>query len=142
MAQQIMHTGFVVENKERAVAFYRDVVGLRVISEYERQGDAIDKVLGYADVHLKSAILDMREGHVLELFQYVIPPPAARPTPERNVVGAAHMAFQVDDIQEAYARWTTGGATALEEPQQIVPGRWICYLQDPDGNWMELVQVD
>ena len=85
MAQQIMHTGFVVENKERAVAFYRDVVGLRVISEYERQGDAIDKVLGYADVHLKSAILDMREGHVLELIQYVNPPPAARPTPERNV---------------------------------------------------------
>ena len=30
-----------------AVEFYRDVVGLEVMSEYERRGEGIDQVIGY-----------------------------------------------------------------------------------------------
>ena len=44
------------------------------------------------------------------------------------------MAFLVDEINEDCERWTAGGAAALNPPQEIVPGRWICYLQDTDGN--------
>lgn len=141
MGQQFMHTGFVVSDRDKAIAFYRDVVGLDVLNEYERQGEGIDQVLGYEGAHLKSALLDMGGGHVLELIQYLSPAPAERPSQERNVVGAAHMAIQVDDIQVAYDRWVEGGAVTLGPPTEIVPGRLICYLQDPDGNWMELVQI-
>ena len=141
MAQRIMHTGFVVSDRAAAIAFYRDVVGLSVISEYERQGGEIDRVLGYESVHLKSVLLDMGEGHVLELIQYVNPSLSSRPTEERNVVGAAHLAIQVDDIQATFDRWSKAGAGVLNPPTEIVPGRFICYLQDPDGNWLELVEL-
>ncbi len=141
MLQKIHHTGFVVRDRDKAVAFYRDIVGLEPISEYERIGPGIDRVVGYQDVHLKCAILDLGGGHILELIQYLHPPPAECPTAERNVVGAAHLALQVEDIEAAFEKMSAGGAWIMNPPAQLAPGRIACYLQDPDGNWLELMEL-
>ncbi len=142
MVQRLHHTGFVVRDRDKAVAFYRDIVGLNVISEYKRIGPKIDQVVGYEDVHLKLALLDLGGGHILELIQYVNPPPDERPTAERSVLGAAHLAFEVKDISAMFAKMSEGGAKMMNPPVQIAPGRIACYFQDPDGNWLELMELD
>lgn len=141
MVQRLHHTGFVVRDRDEAIAFYRNVVGLNVISEYERRGPEIDQVLGYRDAHLKSALLDLGEGHILELIQYVNPLPEERSTEERNVVGAAHLALQVKDISATFAKMSESSAKIMNPPAQIAPGRIACYLQDPDGNWLEIMEL-
>ena len=141
MIQRLHHTGFVVRDRNKAVAFYRDVVGLKVISEYERRGEGIDQVIGYQDAHLKATTLDLGEGHVLELIQYLNPSSEERPTEERSVLGAAHLAIQVDDIQAMFEKVTAGGAQTLNPPAELAPGRMACYFQDPDGNWLELLEL-
>ena len=135
------HTGFVVRNREASVTFYRNVVGLRLLREFERRGPDIDQIVGYQQAHLRSAMLDLGGGHALELIQYVNPPPDERPTEERNILGAAHIAIQVADIQAVYDKLSAGGAKVMNPPVQLGPDRLACYLQDPDGNWIELVEV-
>ena len=136
------HAGFVVEDLEKAVAFYRDVVGLEVRSRYERIGPGIEHVIGYEGTHLNIAHMGAAGGtHTLELIQYLNPPPDARSSEERSVLGATHLAIQVDDIEESFARLVAGGARRLNPPIELAPGRTACYLQDPDGNWLELIQI-
>ena len=143
MAIRMHHTGFVVEDLERAVAFYRDVVGMEVASRYERIGPGIERVIGYEGTHLNIAHMGLADGGpTLELIQYLNPPPDSRPTEERSVLGATHLAIQVDDIEESFARLVAGGAKRLNPPTQLAPGRTACYLQDPDGNWLELIQIE
>ena len=36
----------------------------------------------------------------------------------------------------------SNGAKKLNPPKELAPGRTACYLQDPDGNWLELLQLD
>jgi catechol 2,3-dioxygenase-like lactoylglutathione lyase family enzyme len=141
MILKLHHTGFVVHDRDTSVAFYRDVVGLNVISEYERIGPGIDQVIGYEKAHLKSAILDLGGGHILEIIQYLRPPSDGRPTNERSTIGSTHLAFLVDDIQAVYKKLSEGGATVLNPPAELAPGRTACYLQDPDGNWLELMEL-
>ena len=74
MINRLHHTGFVVSDRDKSVAFYRDVVGLELIAEYERVGPGIDAVIGYEDTHLIIANLDLGGGHILELIQYLNPP--------------------------------------------------------------------
>tara|TARA_Y100000588_G_C13479766_1_gene596314 strand:- start:251 stop:532 length:282 start_codon:yes stop_codon:yes gene_type:complete len=93
MVLRLHHTGFIVRDRAAAVAFYRDVVGLNLIDEYERIGEGIDQVIGYKDAHLKIAIFDLGGGHILEVLEYVNPSPDERPSEERNVLGAAHIAL-------------------------------------------------
>ena len=109
MIQRLHHTGLVVRDLNEAVTFYRDVVGLDVLSEYERQGEGVDQVIGYQNAHLRATTLGFRDDHILELIQYVHPRSAARPTEERSVLGAAHLAFQVDDIQATFEELSAGG---------------------------------
>jgi catechol 2,3-dioxygenase-like lactoylglutathione lyase family enzyme len=56
------------------------------------------------------------------------------------VVGAAHLAFVVGDIQAAYEELTAEGVEFLSEPNTDRYGeRWV-YFRDPDGITVELMQ--
>ena len=134
------HTGFVVKDLDRSTAFYRDVVGLQVVGSMERQGGPISQMIGYDDVHLKRSLLSAGDGHMLELIQYIHPPGADRPSNDRNTQGASHIAFDVDDIEATFRHLVDNGALKLNPPVELQPGRTACYLQDPDGNWVELIQ--
>ena len=135
------HTGFVVEDVDRSVEFYSEVVGLQVMGRGEREDGPISQIVGYEHSHIKTATLgiDREGGHILELIEYVSPVSAERPTQERAVLGASHLAFNVTDIEGTFQRLLDNGAIKLNAPVEVGPGRSACYLQDPDGNWIELI---
>ena len=57
------------------------------------------------------------------------------------MLGASHLALVVSDIDAAYQKLVDNGALALNPPVELVSGRKACYLQDPDRNWIELIQL-
>ncbi len=144
MITDMNHTGFVVNDLERSVAFYTNTVGLNLVRRAEGDGGEISRLLGYEDTRIKVAVLGIDDdgGHVLELIEYVNPASASRPTSERAVLGASHIAFNVTDMDATFDRLIAAGATKLARPVEMAPGRVACYLQDPDGNWVELLEID
>ena len=80
------------------------------------------------------------DGHILELIQYVHPVGAERHSEERNTLGATHLAFNVEDIEQTVAQLVSRGARGLNPPAEVAPGRTVCYMQDPDRNWIELIE--
>lgn len=135
------HSGFVVTDLEKATSFYRDVVGLKVLDTRERTGAAISQVVGYEDCHIKAVDVGTGDGHKLELIEYVNPPARGRQSDERSVIGGSHLCFQVDNIDVMFNRLVENGAKKMNPPTELAPGRWACYLQDPDGNWIELLEL-
>ena len=142
MIKRLHHTGFVVRDLEGAIEFYRDVVGLKLQRQYERTGLGIDQVVGYENTHLRVAILVAGGDHALELIQYMNPLPEGRQTEERSVLGATHLSLLVDDIKATFRKLTDNGASILNPPAELEPGRKGCYLQDPEGNWVELLELN
>ena len=136
------HTGFVVNNVDVSADFYMNVIGLKEVVRRERDGGPISQVVGYDHTHLKAVLLslDADGGHILELIEYIRPEAADRPTEERAVIGASHICFDVADIDAVFAEMVANGARELNPPIEVSPGRTVCYLQDPDGNWVELIE--
>ena len=97
-------------------------------------------MVGYEDTHLRAAHLSLGGDHMLELVEYRKPASSDRPTQERAVLGAGHLAFDVDDIEETYRDLTSRGCVAMNPPARLAPDRAACYMQDPDGNWIELIE--
>ena len=141
MIKMLHHTGFVVRDLDKAKRFYTEVVGLELLDTRERVGEAIELIVGYEGAHLKAVDVGTGDGHKLELIEYVKPPADDRATDERSAIGAAHLAFLVDDIDATYQRLTENGAQKLNPPAEFAPGRRACYMQDPDGNWIELIEI-
>lgn len=143
------HFSFTVADIERSVAFYRDVLGLRLVHRMVHDQPYTSTQVGYKDAYLKVALFTIDRmpqppsGHLLELIEYVNP--RGEPTDtSTNRPGAAHLAFQVDDLHAEYARLKALGVRFRSEPVRIAAGRnaggWTVYMLDPDHITLELVQ--
>lgn len=138
--QGINHNGIVVADLEEAIAFYTDVLGLRLLDRRERDGGPISQVLGYNDTHIRVADVAAPDGRVIELVHYVQPAAGGPYSEERSILGASHIAFSVSDMKTTFAHLISKGARQLNPPVEVVPGKLVCYLQDPFGNWLELIE--
>jgi lactoylglutathione lyase len=136
------HSGFVVADLERSIRFYTDGLGLSLIRSYRTDSPLAAQVLGYEAVDVKVALIQISEGAVLELLQYIEPHTLARQISERHVIGSAHLALTVDDITAALDRLVEFGGTRKNDPAETEPGLILTYAQDPDGNWLEFAQID
>ena len=140
------HTGFVVSDMERSLAFYRDLLGLREERNHVLEGEFISQLVGYPDARLHIIYLGLGDmKHSVELIQYLNPPGGSVTLPDRNDVGATHLGIIVDDLDSFYQELSSSGARFVSPPA-VRPGatyplaRKGCYLQDPDGNWLELLE--
>jgi catechol 2,3-dioxygenase-like lactoylglutathione lyase family enzyme len=145
MLKAFFHTGFVVKDLEKTIDFYTNVLGLRVAGRMERSGDFACQLLAFDNAHIKGAFLDLGEGHQLELIQYLQPPSGSGGI-NRNDLGASHLAFFVENIEEFYTDKSQRGLRFNSEPAALHDdgGRLLrkaLYAQDPDGNWLEFVEL-
>src|SRR6476619_1458512 len=103
MLVNYFHFSFTVSDLERSIAFYRDAVGMKLVHTMIHDQPYTSIQVGFKDAYLKVALFtidgipEARSGHLLELIEYVNP--RGEPTDTAtNRPGAAHMAFQVDDL--------------------------------------------
>lgn len=145
MLKGMFHTGFVVKDIDRTIEFYTEVMGLQLVGRTERSGDFASKLLAFPDAHIKGAFVELGDGHQLELIQYINPPVGAGNL-QRNDAGASHLAFFVADIDAFYAEKSGRGLTFNSDPASLYADdgkllRKALYAQDPDGNWLEFVEL-
>ena len=143
MLKSIYHTGFVVQDVEKSLAFYTEVMGLKLLYRTHRDDEFVERVLGFEGAHIRGAFMSLGNGHALELIQYIYPPSAEGHT-DRNNLGATHLAFKVENLDQYYATMSQKGLRFVNPPAPLVEDgvlvRKAAYCQDPDGNWLEFVE--
>ena len=142
----INHTGFVVSDMERALAFYQDLLGLKEERNEIVEGEFISQLVGYPDARLHIIYLGLEDmKHSVELIQYLNPPSATGIISDRKDIGATHLGIIVDDLDSFYEELSSRGMRFVNppavRPNATYPlARKGCFLQDPDGNWLELLE--
>src|SRR5216684_1111657 len=102
----VSHVGVCVPDIETAVAWYRDVLGMQVLSPpYLMTGPEIEQDMGemIPGVSLRAAIVGFdRSDHVLELLEYPGRPPAPA-TRRLTDTGVSHVGLLCDDLDPTRA---------------------------------------
>ena len=138
------HTGLTVRDLDASLRFYRDLLGMEVLFEAEREGGYFCAIVGYPDARVRMAHLTFPGSeHRLEIFEYVHPEPRGDPGEPRDV-GITHVCLAVEDIQVLHGRLVAAGVAFYSEPVLVdrgaSAGGWGVYLRDPDGITVELFQ--
>jgi len=121
------HFAFEVADLDRSIRFYRDRLGLKLISR------EVDEVHGEA-----FAFLEMEGGNI-ELLSLLDRPADTQPASVRPS-NCPHLAVRTDDIESVIALLDRQGIAILRGPLEIPRRvRWL-YVADPDGNIIEFVQ--
>lgn len=128
MIQGIGHVAFRVRDMERSIRFYEDTLGFRRAFDIPRPENGEPWI-----VYLYGA-----GGQFLELFYG-----GTREVPGGDeTIGFFHMCIAVDDIQDIWRKITETGAPQDDAPKQGADFNWQCWTHDPDGNKIELMQLD
>ena len=114
---QIQHCSLVVQNLERAAAFYRDVLGLTEIE--------IPSTFKPAGLQVRWFRLGSQQIHILL-------------GTEKQALSQQHMALQVNDAQAARA-WMKEKGIDIEEAI-LIPGADRFFVRDIDNNLIEIIE--
>ena len=111
--KSINHTTYNVRDKDAALKWYQEVLGLK----------QIPKMVNSENLYW----LQLPSGAMVHIIE----------NPEAPSAPSHHAAFQVDDIEAARAALTAKGVETTEI-QTRNDGQRAFYLQDPDGNRIEI----
>jgi catechol 2,3-dioxygenase-like lactoylglutathione lyase family enzyme len=135
------HTGLIVEDLNRSLMFYRDLLGLEVVQEHLDASEYISVITGLSNLEAKYAKLRIPDGTVLELLTYPSHPTKRLETRIHNV-GEAHLAFQVENADVAFDYLVSAGINCLSEPvlssEKIAK---VFFCLDPDRYRVEIVEM-
>jgi catechol 2,3-dioxygenase-like lactoylglutathione lyase family enzyme len=142
----IDHVGVTVSDVERALHFYRDTLGLRVVNDSVFTSPEVAALLGLESIELRSVDLDSGDGRVFELLHYVRPEGNHIDYESRDPA-TGHIALTVDDLEAVRGRIEAGGGRVISsaelhisDPGGAFDGAICLYVRDPDGMILELVQ--
>ena len=114
----------IVEDMDRALRFYTDVLGLRL---GHRSGD-------YAQLDTGATRLGLyTRGAMAKTLGMSLKPPA-------HDAPGFEIGFKVPDVGEAFAELVGRGASAVMPPTDRPWGQRTAYVRDPDGHLIELAQ--
>jgi catechol 2,3-dioxygenase-like lactoylglutathione lyase family enzyme len=140
---QLDHVGFAVSDLDRSVDWYTFLLGEPPLLRKTWDLEYVGRMLGYPGVVLECALWELPGGTVLELIRYHDPDPAVVDMETYNV-GNAHLCLVVDDLTAEFERLRGRAAFAHPEPVEIPWGPYeggkACYLRDPDGISIQLME--
>jgi lactoylglutathione lyase len=103
---RLEHTGLVVQDMDKAVAFYRDVLGLRIVRRLDAEAPATGDHTAFQNAHRLLILLQHPDGgHTLELVKYLHPSSPGSHL-DRHQLGVMHLCFSVDDLDRIYKELT------------------------------------
>jgi catechol 2,3-dioxygenase-like lactoylglutathione lyase family enzyme len=141
----IDHTAIAVRDTEASLAFYRDVLGLRIAGASENHGPEQERLNAVFGARLRITGLTAGAGPGVELLEYLAPGAGrARPRDARaNDLLYWHTDFAVRDARRAERALIAAGA-ALDSPGAVEApelGRALTAA-DPDGHRIRLIEGD
>ena len=124
MVTKLLHTRYRVNDLEKTVSFYKDVLGLEEIRRHKSPR-------GSELVFLKTPGSE----ELIEICSY----PASGPV----VVGSdlTHLAFEVDDIQAFAKQAAAKGYPLSDGPTTSTSGSIFAFIDAPEGYEIELIQA-
>ena len=116
---RIHHIAIICADYEKSKHFYCGILGLKIIREVYRK-------------ERRSYKLDLEVGnqYQIELFSF-LDPPARSSRPE--AAGLRHLAFEVDDIDEAVSHINAIGVMTEPVRTDEFTGKRFTFFADPDG---------
>ena len=122
--KRLLHTRMRVDDLERTVAFYRDVLGLDVVERHESPRGS------------KLAFLKARgSDELIEICSY----PASGPVQVQPDL--VHLAFEVDDLDAVRDELTRKGIPITDGPTTSSSGNRFMFIDAPEQYEIELIEV-
>jgi catechol 2,3-dioxygenase-like lactoylglutathione lyase family enzyme len=124
MVMRWNHVGIKSADVAESLHFYCDLLGLEKLEELDIFGKS------FIFVGNDTVSIEIEAGN----------PDDSRIDP-RSQTGLYHLAFTVDDVSTLVERLKSEGVPIALEPLSTQPDRLVAFVEDPDGAFIQLIQM-
>jgi catechol 2,3-dioxygenase-like lactoylglutathione lyase family enzyme len=132
VAKEGIDLGIFVRDSEAALKFYRDTLGLEHVRDSPAGGGGTMHRLMCGDSMIKVIALDD------------VPEPANPPGGPSDATGMRYWTISVSNLDELVAACEAAGYNVPVPPREVSPesrpNTRIAFVEDPDGNRVELLE--
>jgi catechol 2,3-dioxygenase-like lactoylglutathione lyase family enzyme len=118
------HVGIKSADVEKSLQFYCDILGLEKQEELEIMGKS------FVFVGNDTVSIEIEAGSTGD-----------RRIDPRTQTGLYHLAFTVGDVEALVERMKAEGVPIALEPVSTRPDRLVAFVEDPDGAFIQLIQM-
>lgn len=142
MISTIRHTGLVVADLDRALHFWCDLLGFKLLKRMDESGPHIDAMMGLHDVLVTTVKLAAPDGNLIELLRFHSHPDQSRWSGTPYSTGFTHVALTVGNIDFCFSKLSKEGVHFFASPQLSPDGSVkVIYARGPEGILLELVEI-
>lgn len=146
VVRRVDSVALTVEDLDRSIAFFQDVLTFEKVREYEVTGDAWEHLEGVFGLRMRAARMKLG-GEEIELREFLAPKGRPYPRDTRaNDRWFQHVAIIVSDMDAAYAhlrkhrvQHASPGPQRLPDWNPNAGGIEAFYFRDPDGHFLEVL---
>jgi catechol 2,3-dioxygenase-like lactoylglutathione lyase family enzyme len=143
----IDHTAIVVDDTEPSLAFYRDLLGLRVAAESENYGPEQERLNGVFGARLRITALRAPAGPGIEFLDYLAPADGRSSAREARVNDIAdwRVRLRAREVAEVWSSLRPKAVAFVSPGSVVLPDRPLGFregllLRDRDGHALEIVE--
>ena len=144
MMKGIRHTGIVVKDLNKALHFYQDLLGLKIVKDKVETGPYIDKILSLENAKVRTIKMAAENGDLIELLYFQSHLPDSRKEKKAFDIGFSNIAFTVNNVEEIYKKLQEQEKEIKfnSSPQRSPKGyAKVVFCKDPEGNLIEFTEV-
>lgn len=128
LTKDAIDLGIITKNAAPMLRFYQDLLGFTFHSKGERPGFTTHRL--------------MCGTSMIKIVQHDDPPSAiAAPGGLQGATGYRYWTMTIDNLDEVLADCDRGGYKIAVPAVEIQSGVKIAMVEDPDGNWVELLEM-
>ena len=128
-----------VTDMDRALSFYRDLLGMDVVFDQLISGESFDAALHATRQQEGRVVGGLIGGLMVELLSLGSAKASEHPK-RRGVVGIQNVSLSVTDLDDTYRRIIEAGYEPDQQPFEI-SGVRMFFLKDPDGTPVEFIEL-
>jgi catechol 2,3-dioxygenase-like lactoylglutathione lyase family enzyme len=128
-----------VTDMDRALSFYRGLLGMDIVFDQLISGESFDAALHASRQQEGRVVGGVIGGLMIELLSLGGAKPAEAPT-RRGIVGIQNISLSVTDLDDTYRRITEAGYQPDQKPFEI-GGVRMFFVKDPDDTPVEFIEL-
>lgn len=144
----IDHTAIVVRDTDASLAFYRDVLGMRIAGESENHGPEQERLNNVFGARLRITALRAARGPGIELLEYLSPRDGRPYPPDAKANDLLHWqtTLTITDVAAGVTALGRAGVSLVSPGTVTLRDRRLGFacgvlVRDPDGHAMRLIQA-
>ena len=140
MNNTVRHSGIVVKNMRKSLIFWNNILKFKIVRKSLEYGPAIDKLLGFKNVKIRTIKLCDKNKFIIELIEF-LKPKAKKRKIFTNSYGPTHIAITVKNLKILHKELKNNKIKFNTTPIKSVDKKVLfTYCKSPEGAFVELVE--